>query len=313
MNHLDRIPVSQVVQQLQKENCNEYLHLYLHTIFIKDPHLAVDYHALQVELYADYDAKYLLHFLRQSNSYPLERALAVCQARNYYREMVFILGRMGNNQQALQLIIDKIGDIREAIDFVSKQNDEELWEELINYSMRSSEFVSGLLDNIGAHVDPIKLINRIPSGMEIPGLAGRLVKIISDYNLQMSLREGCNSILKADCVALVGRLHRSQKTGIKVGDERGNSKCSICDGVIQYSKTNELIIVFLCSHLYHQRCIRLDAVNGNAKENEPDAANLNASEVPNPLAQRQYCPLCHQKGGPKGRKLGQKKQQQQLK
>jgi hypothetical protein len=76
--------------------------------------------------------------------------------------MVFILGRMGNTKQALALIIEKIGDVKEAIDFINNHNDKELWEDLINHAMKSPSFVSGLLEHIGGHVDPIKLIKKYP-------------------------------------------------------------------------------------------------------------------------------------------------------
>jgi hypothetical protein len=49
--------------------------------------------------------------------------------------------------------------------------------------------VSGLLEHIGAFeaVNPLDLIRRIPNGMAIEGLRDRLVKIISDYNLQVTV------------------------------------------------------------------------------------------------------------------------------
>lgn len=46
-------------------------------------------------------------------------------------------------------------------------------------------FITGLLNNIGTHVDPILLIYRIKEGMEIPNLRDSLVKILHDYNLQV--------------------------------------------------------------------------------------------------------------------------------
>lgn len=49
-------------------------------------------------------------------------------------------------------------------------------------------FITGLLNNIGTHVDPILLIHRIKEGMEIPNLRDSLVKILQDYNLQVSIR-----------------------------------------------------------------------------------------------------------------------------
>lgn len=55
----------------------------------------------------------------------------------------------------------------QAIEFIEPQNDDELWEDLIDYSMKNPRFVSGLLEHIGAYVDPVRLIKRIPNGMEV--------------------------------------------------------------------------------------------------------------------------------------------------
>jgi len=51
-------------------------------------------------------------FLRASNFYDLEKALKICRERDYVTEMVFLLGRMGNNKQALMLIIERLGDVQ---------------------------------------------------------------------------------------------------------------------------------------------------------------------------------------------------------
>lgn len=49
--------------------------------------------------------------------------------------MVFILGRMGNNKRALGLIIERLGDVERAIDFAKEQDDADLWEDLVSYSL----------------------------------------------------------------------------------------------------------------------------------------------------------------------------------
>ena len=89
------------------------LHEYLHHLFLKDPHIGRDFHELQVTLYAKFDYPRLLPFLRQSNYYPLEKAYKACEDLKLYKEMVFIMGRMGNNKQGLRLLIEKIGDVKE--------------------------------------------------------------------------------------------------------------------------------------------------------------------------------------------------------
>lgn len=64
INNTDRIPIEQVVAQLQDDP--KLLHKYLHALFQKDPHIGKDFHELQVKLYAQFDYPLLLPFLKQS-------------------------------------------------------------------------------------------------------------------------------------------------------------------------------------------------------------------------------------------------------
>lgn len=114
------------------------------------------------------------------------------------------------------MIMEELEDVDKAIEFAKEQDDAELWEDLISYSIDKPRtdptgllfimaqlffschdrlslslslfflaFITGLLNNIGTHVDPILLIHRIKEGMEIPNLRDSLVKILQDYNLQV--------------------------------------------------------------------------------------------------------------------------------
>ena len=127
--------------------------------------------------------------------------------------MVFLLGRMGNNKKALHLIIERLGDVNRAIDFAKEQHDDDLWEDLLRYSETRPAFIRGLLENVGAEIDPIRLIRRIKNGLEIPGLKGALIKILHDFTLQVSLLEGCQTIMNGDCADFVQKLHRNQSSG----------------------------------------------------------------------------------------------------
>jgi hypothetical protein len=70
-----------------------------------------------------------------------------------------------------------------------------------------------LLENVGPEIDPIRLIRRIKNGLEIPGLKDALIKILHDFGLQISLLEGCRTILDGDCADLARRLQRDQISG----------------------------------------------------------------------------------------------------
>jgi len=54
---------------------------------------------------------------------------------------VMFTGRMGNTKQALQLITNELGDVNQAIEFCKEHNEQELWEDLISYSIdKPSEY-----------------------------------------------------------------------------------------------------------------------------------------------------------------------------
>ncbi|CAH1788445.1 unnamed protein product [Owenia fusiformis] len=257
LDNLQRIPIEKVVHQL--EDHPKMLHIYLDRLFRRDPHSGQDFHELQVKLYAEYDRTKLLSFLRSSNYYPLQKAMEVCTQRKFIPEMVFLLGRMGNTKQALKLITNELRDVDRAIDFCKEHHDKELWEDLISYSIDKPAFITGLLNNIGTHVDPIILIQKIEQGMEIPGLRDSLVKILQDYNLQISLREGCKKILVADCFGLLDKLVKTQRKGISVEEDQ------VCQACHEKLIVNDLryasnIITFFCRHSFHEDCLPVHAM-----------------------------------------------------
>lgn len=44
-------------------------------------------------------------------------------------------GRMGNCRRALQMIMEELQNVDKAIEFAKEQDDAELWEDLISYSI----------------------------------------------------------------------------------------------------------------------------------------------------------------------------------
>ena len=79
-----------------------------------------------------------------------------------------------------------------------------------------TDYIIALLNNIGTHVDPVELIDRIPNGLKIKGLRDALVKILQDYRVQLSLLEGSKTIMSGDCLNLMDKQIRVVKQGIQV-------------------------------------------------------------------------------------------------
>jgi hypothetical protein len=254
VNFVDRISVADVVRQLHE--CPRFQHEYLHALFNKDTSLTQKHHELQVALYAEFEPHLLLNFLRQSH-YVLEKALEVCKAKRLYREQVFILGRMGNTNDALALIIEKLDDVKYAIEFIVEHGggDAALWSELVTWCLQRPESIAALLGLLPQHLDTLdarRFITRIPADAHIEGLRDKLTNILATYTLESSLRQGCNTILKTDCVALMHRRHKQQKASVRIDP---TTTCQVCEGPMRKGKA-EAACVFFCGHAFHSACLQ---------------------------------------------------------
>lgn len=181
----DTIPVDVAVAKLQVNKM--YLYTYLDALEKKDTRTLAkrNLHKELVLLYAEFARDKLLPLLKRSDNYPIAKALDVCTRLEYYPEMVYLLGRMGNTKDALHLVMSQLGDVEQAIEFCRDQNDVELWHDLIGLSLDRPDFLAVLLRRIGTYVDPRILIQRIGKHTEVPGLKSALVKMMTDYNLQV--------------------------------------------------------------------------------------------------------------------------------
>ena len=113
------------------------------------------------------------------------------------------------------MIIDKLADVSQAIAFAKQQNDSDLWEDLLNYSMDKPHFIRGLLEEIGTAINPITLVRRIPEGLEIEGLRDGISRMIKEYEIQHSISYGVARVLRGEVVLAQNALRSGQRKGVK--------------------------------------------------------------------------------------------------
>ncbi|KAJ1915465.1 Vacuolar protein sorting-associated protein 41 [Mycoemilia scoparia] len=228
------------------------LHVYLHVLLDKDPQLGAPFADLQVELYAEYNPELLLSFLRISNYYYLAKAFEICEMRDLVPEMVYLLGRMGDNHRALQLIIDQMGDVHKAIEFAKEQNDPDVWKDLLQYSKDKPEFIVALLKQCGNNIDTIRLIKEIPDGLEILGLKEALYHLFQDKRWNLDMARNCSQILENDSSALVQTSRSLRYRGINTA---GADLCLLCQKTLDDMDQSSNILAFWCGHSFHDACL----------------------------------------------------------
>lgn len=221
-----------VVSQLQERKLNLYLFFYLRALWkgegiqehmgenrdrlVMDSKTLVDDFAdLAVHLFAVYDQPILMDFLKTSTSYAFEKAVQECESHNYVPELVYLYAKTGQMKRALYLIIDRLGDVSQAIAFAKEQDDPDLWEDLLKYSMDKPRFIRGLLEEVGTAINPIILVRRIPEGLEIEGLREGLKHIMKEHEIQYSISEGVARVLRSEVAEAQSNLRNGQRKGIK--------------------------------------------------------------------------------------------------
>ncbi|KAH0565528.1 hypothetical protein GP486_001082 [Trichoglossum hirsutum] len=285
-----------VVAQLQECGYLLFLFFYLKALWkgegmedhyaMEGKTLVEDFGDLAVELFAEYDRDLLMDFLKTSQSYTFEKASAACEQRGYIPELVYLLSKTGQTKRALFLIIDKLENVSEAIAFAKSQDDPDLWNDLLDYSMDKPRFIRGLLEEVGTAIDPITLVRRIPEGLEIEGLREGLSRMIKEYEIQFSISDGVARVLRSEVAMGMDTLRSGQRKGIKfnVADDKAadtisqpSAKGEMANGDATASTTlpestpppghcadcmkpffedeNETLVGFVCGHIFHLSCL----------------------------------------------------------
>ena len=233
-------PESVVAQLKDKPHLRPYLYLYFRALWNGDtsspqphtpsaalpssiPHLAAtegkslvsDHADLAVSLFATYSRPLLMDFLKTSQSYTLSLASSICEKAHYIPELVYLLSKQGSTRKALFTIIESLNDVSQAIAFAKDQDDPELWDDLLEYSMNKPGFIKVLLEEVGTSVDPVRLVRRIPEGLEVEGLRESLARMLREYELQYSVSEGVAQVLRGEVAKGVERRKAGQKVGVK--------------------------------------------------------------------------------------------------
>lgn len=261
--------------------------------------LADQFADLAVELFAEHDRALLMDFLHTSTAYTFENAVKVCERRHYVEELVYLLGKTGEMKKALFLIINELNDVSKAIAFAKEQKDKDLWDDLLEYSMSRPRFISSLLVEVGTAIDPITLVKRIPSGLEIEGLKDGLKKMIREYDLQDSISSGAAKVIASEVAVGMQALRSGRRKGIKFDVLHGRaiqSKHSDSEAADQKTSTwqkhepgrcvacnepfsvdeKETLVGFACGHVYHVS--HLAASPSEPPSPSPEEEEVNNSE-----------------------------------
>ena len=196
---------------------------------IDEGHALVEDHAdLALDVFAEYDRDLLLELLQASSVYSFDHATALCERRHLVPELVYVLAKTGQTRRALSLIIGELGDVRQAIAFARDHQD--LWDDLLDYSMDKPAFIHGLLE-AGGHegVDAVELVGRIPEGLEIEGLKAGIQGLVREHDVRVSIAEGAARVFRGEVAVGMATLREGRQRAVKFDMVRDHAPSSHVD------------------------------------------------------------------------------------
>ncbi|CAB3400575.1 unnamed protein product [Caenorhabditis bovis] len=209
-----------------------------------------------VQLYAEYDRKKLLPFFKRNEHYHLNKALKVCQSKNYVEETIYLLARGGNQFDAVQLMVKSYDSIDKVIDYCKDQDDKDLWLHMVKVVVETPAhvgFLSKLLVEASSCLDPIIVLEKMPVDTDTPGIGDALSKVLLDVSNQLEIREGCYLSMLSDSEILIKGFLDVANSAVFVTQK---TACSCCGMEVNNAeqKRGGKYHVYACGHTAHTDC-----------------------------------------------------------
>ena len=96
--------LSRLNEKLSKKKQREAdynTHLFLDAVFAIDKDCSKQYHALQIQLYIEFDRDALMNFLFKTDSYQSLKAIELCKKANLHKEQALVYFKMGLKSEAI--------------------------------------------------------------------------------------------------------------------------------------------------------------------------------------------------------------------
>ncbi|MDC6270950.1 CLH domain-containing protein, partial [Acetobacter pasteurianus] len=204
IEHRMEISPHQLVPLFRQANLAILNYFYLFRLQSVDVTMVQDFGNELVELYANFNRLQLLPFLTHNDNYDVDLAIETCQLREYFSELVYLLGKIGENKRAINLVIHKLDDAKLAIEFATRLKDQDTWDIVIDESMTRPHFIRQLIElsdldeSINQFYDPMTILNKLDVDKmgDMKDESEQLLKrSVMEYDSRQQLNQLINQII----------------------------------------------------------------------------------------------------------------------
>jgi hypothetical protein len=166
-----------------------------------------------------------------------------------FRELVHLVGRTGNDHEAIRIAIRRLRKVSLALQYVEESNDPALWRELLSHVVQSPVMIGDFLECVGDRYDPAVFLRSIPTPnrVVISNLGSKVQNLFAERRNSLNIsRSVCNAATQ-DTFAMVKKCKVAERRGIhspKYG------YCAICRNALLSSSQ----VITGCGHRFHAPC-----------------------------------------------------------
>lgn len=182
-----------VVKLMAKNHLEIINYLYLEELAAIDDLSVQKLEDTRIELYCQFDRPKLLPFLINNQHYDISKAIELCEVSSLIDELVYLLGKTGENKKALKLIMEELDDPERAIKFAKTQTDPETWDILLEYSSSRPAYIKALIelsdDQSNKFYNPITILQKMNTEVAIEGLKESITRVSLDNDLNVIVNQ----------------------------------------------------------------------------------------------------------------------------
>lgn len=205
VNYRHEINPARFVHYFNRHNLLVLTFIYLLKLQAVDEYAASKFGTDMVKMLVEFRRSLLLPFLTKHDAnYDLDLALKLCEQAGYVEEQVYLLGKVGNSKQAMQLIISDLNDPKMALEFAKQQQDRDCWNLLLTASVDERDggrasFIKALIegadDQTREFYDPLDILKRMPALISVQGLNHAVINFTKKNALNLVLHQLVLNIL----------------------------------------------------------------------------------------------------------------------
>lgn len=178
-----------IVEMLSENGLEIVSYFYLEKLTSIDDLFLGEFEDVRINLYSQFDRPKLLPFLMNNDGYDIASAIKICEHNAFVDELIFLLGKAGENERALFLIMDELDDPVRAINFAKSQNDAATWSTLLSYSYQKPHFIKALIElgdeQSSRFYNPMTILQNMVTDVHIDGLKDSITRMSYDNSLNV--------------------------------------------------------------------------------------------------------------------------------